>query len=213
LAYALAAKTGLRYNFRHKSVNFNGESEYSDVLEVFACENPSPPGRPTWVTSTVSAIILAWERSADDGGCNILEYRLYRDAGDGSGLVTIEVHDEELRGNPQAAGQVVTELPAGGLGSEFVFQLRVFTEYTLLVDGDGVRGEASVPILYAGVPGAPANPPRRGILSSATVLHAEVEAVTTTNGAAITSYELQVDDGLGGPFEELKGATAPSLSL
>ena len=213
LAHSIAAATGVKYSFRHKSVNFNGESEYSEVLEAYACESPSPPGRPTWVTSSVGAVTLAWERSTDDGGCAVLEFRLYRDAGDGSGLATAQVHAAELSGNMLATGQVVTELPADGLGSEFVFQLKVFTDYTVLVLGDGVPGEASLPILFAGVPGAPPSPPRRGALSGATVLHVEVDAVAATNGAAISSYELQVDDGLGGSFAELQGGLAPSLSL
>jgi hypothetical protein len=34
-------ETGKYYNFRHKVINKNGESEYSDVFQTWACELPS----------------------------------------------------------------------------------------------------------------------------------------------------------------------------
>lgn len=117
LAHSLAAVTGTKYTLRHKSINHNGESEYSDALEAYACESPTAPGRPTWITSTQTTVSLAWEPSVDDGGCPILEYRLYRDVGDGSGLATTEVHAAVLRGDPSSTGLIVTELPGDGLGS------------------------------------------------------------------------------------------------
>lgn len=79
--------------------------------------------------------------------------------------------------------------------------------------GGGVPGLPSLPILLAGVPGAPPNPPLRGVLSGASVLHIEVDAVASSNGAAISSYEIQLDDGLGGAFVSLQGGVAPSMSL
>jgi hypothetical protein len=43
----------------------------------------------------------------------------------------VEVHSNDLSGNPFAAGQVVTSLPSGSLGSQFVFRVKVTTEYSL----------------------------------------------------------------------------------
>jgi hypothetical protein len=34
-------ETGKYYNFRHKALNKNGESDYSDVFQTWACELPS----------------------------------------------------------------------------------------------------------------------------------------------------------------------------
>jgi hypothetical protein len=45
-------QTGRSYNFRYKVINKNGESPYSELLEVWACELPSAPTTPAWVTST-----------------------------------------------------------------------------------------------------------------------------------------------------------------
>jgi hypothetical protein len=121
LSYTINARTGLKYSFRHKALNSNGESPYSEVLEAYACVSPSAPGRPTWITSTTTSISLSWIRSTDDGGCPVIEYRLYRDAGDGSGVASTEVQANDLRGNSQATSQVVTDLPPASLGHSFVF--------------------------------------------------------------------------------------------
>jgi len=104
LSYTVPVTTGSKYSFRHKAVNFNGDSVYSDVLETYACISPTAPGQPTWITSTSTSISLSWTGAVDDGGCPIIEYRLYRDAGDGSGNATTEVHQAELQGNSAATG-------------------------------------------------------------------------------------------------------------
>lgn len=80
--------TSKEYSFRHKSVNANGDSVYSDVFKAYACVAPSAPGKPTWATSTTTSIGIAWTRTADDGGCPIIEYKLFRDDGAGGAVTT-----------------------------------------------------------------------------------------------------------------------------
>jgi hypothetical protein len=76
LLHTVVVTTGSKYTFRHKSINYNGESPYSTVFEAWACEAPTAPGRPTWVTSSTTSIELSWTGSTDDGGCPIIEYHL-----------------------------------------------------------------------------------------------------------------------------------------
>ncbi len=40
-----------------------------------------------------------------------------------------------------------------------------------------------------------------------------VTAVLTTNGSPITSYHIQIDDGMGGSFTTIQGLTSDSLAL
>ena len=166
-----------------------------------------------WVASTTTSISIAWTLTTDDGGCPVTEYRLYRDAGDGSGVTSTEIHRADLALDRSQTRLVVTELPAGSIGKSFVFRLKVFTEYTALVLADGIPGGPSHSMILAGVPDAPSSPPARGPETSASVVQATFGAVTGTNGAAIRSYEVQVDDGLGGPFASIQGGLAPSLLL
>ena len=91
MEYTLTVTTGIAYSFRHKSINFNGVSSYSPVFETIACDLPSAPGHPIWITSSINSIQIFWSLSVDNGGCPIKEYRLYRDAGDGSGLTNTEI--------------------------------------------------------------------------------------------------------------------------
>lgn len=143
LAHTQTATTGVKYSLRYKAINANGDSSYSDVFEAYACEAPSAPGAPTWVTSTTASISLSWTLSTDDGGCPVIGYGLFRDAGDGSAATTTQIHTTELASDPTANGLVVTSLPTAGLGNPFVFKLKVYTAYTQLVLGDGVSGPNS----------------------------------------------------------------------
>ena len=48
--------TGEYYDFRYKVLNLIGESVYSDIFTTYACEMPTQPSVPTWVTSTETEI-------------------------------------------------------------------------------------------------------------------------------------------------------------
>ena len=58
-------------------------------------------------------------------------------------------------------------------------------------------------MLYAGVPDAPGYAPTRGASSGSYVIHSLIQAVAVDNGATIISYQIDIDDGLGGDFVEL----------
>lgn len=44
---------------------------------TWACEMPSQPSVPTWVTSTETTILIEWQAPLDDGGCPVREYRVF----------------------------------------------------------------------------------------------------------------------------------------
>ena len=73
------------YVFRHRAYNFNGASEYSDEVVIFACLDPVAPSKSRWVHSTETSIKIEWDQSTDDGGCPIIDYRVFRDSGLGLG--------------------------------------------------------------------------------------------------------------------------------
>lgn len=93
----------------------------------------------------------------------------------------------------------MNELPANSLGLYFLFKVKVITKYSLT----GVDSLASDPILLAGVPDKPSAAPSRGSLTSDTMIHTLITAVSGTNGAPVLSYDIEIDDGLGGAFVEL----------
>jgi len=107
----------------------------------------------------------------------------------------------------------VTEFPVSSLGQKFVFQVKAHTAFTDFDLSDGVPGLSSAALTLAGVPAAPAAAPSRGTSSGSSLVHVDFAAVTQTNGANITSYIVEIDDGLAGNFSELQGLTIPSLNL
>ena len=74
------------------------------------CNTPSSFNAPRRLSSTATTITIGWDKPADDGGCPILDYAVYRDDGDGS-AITEEVNafeDPLVRENPTLRQLTVT---------------------------------------------------------------------------------------------------------
>lgn len=110
--------TGEFYQFRHKVLNQNGESPYSDVFVTWACELPSKPQTPTWITSSETSISIQWAAPTDDGGCPVREYRILRNAGDDSTPETF-VHASDLEDLFYQNDFEVTDFPVSSVGNRF----------------------------------------------------------------------------------------------
>ncbi len=215
LTLTITVTSGRWYHFRHRSFNYNGVSQYSDVFSTLSCVSPAQPGKPQWVSSTTSSITFIWDNPIDDGGCPIKEYQVYRDNGNGYGDQVInQIHAADLAGKPQVNGLIASQLPGGSLGKEFVFKIRVVTDYTILaLPTGGVDGPVSEPFLLAGVPDKPTSAPTRNAATTNTQLVIDIAAVANFNGAAVKSYHIEIDNGMGGSFSELQGLTTNSLAL
>lgn len=83
--------TGNKYKFRVYSVNFNGLSPASSIIEAYVCGLPSEMTAPTLKQSTQTDITVVWEPPKNNGGCSIYDYGVYRDA-DGTGTTFTEVN-------------------------------------------------------------------------------------------------------------------------
>jgi hypothetical protein len=79
------------YKFRVFSVDFNGASTPSELLEVYACGLPRSFAPPVYVASDQTSITIRWEEPLTDGGCQIYDYLVERDE-DGSGQSWTEVN-------------------------------------------------------------------------------------------------------------------------
>ena len=142
--------TGEQYTFRHTAINFNGQSEYSDEVVLYACVNPVAPSEPKWVTSTQTSITIQWEQTTDDGGCPIIDYRVFRDSGLGLGESDIiyEIHADQLQDKTHITQLEVTDFPVNSVGNHFAFIVKAYTQYAV----DGVSSTASGLIVLASVP-------------------------------------------------------------
>jgi hypothetical protein len=191
-------ETGKFYTFRHKALNFNGESEWSDPYTTYACILPTKPGTPTWITSTSTSIKIAWTFPTNDGGCPIREYRVIRDSGL-SDAVVFSVHADQLENKSYTNSLTVTDFPIASIGNRFVFKVLVFTDFAV----DGIPSFNSLSMILADLPSKPADMPTRELQSNESTLELKVLGNVQANGSPIVSYNIEIDDGLGGMFEEV----------
>lgn len=201
-------ETGETYRFKVLALNYNGESALSSELLTQSCIKPTGFSAPTRVSSTSTTLNLAWLPPSDDGGCPILSYVVYRDNGDGSS-VTNEVNsnaDANVRNKPTLLGMLITYYPSSPSGLPFTYKV-------VASNSIGDTDSDTSTFILAGIPAAPLVAPTNTSQSS-TSISLSYNALTTTletGGAPILSYNLQMDDGLGGAFTDLYGVTADTL--
>jgi len=68
--------TAKLYKFRAFAVDFNDQSEPSEIFEVYACGLPRYFDPPSYVWSTQTTITIKWDAPKVDGGCPIFDYEV-----------------------------------------------------------------------------------------------------------------------------------------
>ena len=80
------------YAIRYRVRNSIGWSDYSDLTYILAAESPSMPDKPTYVSSTSSALVIEFGTSYSNGGSEITTYQIQVDKEDGSGFVDLSTY-------------------------------------------------------------------------------------------------------------------------
>jgi len=119
------------------------------------------------------------------------------------------VHDDQLDNKSNLTSLTVSELPDASLGKRFVFQVYVYTDFAV----DGVKSDSSVSMILAGLPSKPTDAPTRQALTDESKLALAIGGAVQNNGSVIISFNIEIDDGLGGSFVELQGMTVNSLLM
>ena len=148
------AVTGESYKFRVFAVNFNGRSTLvGNTVEILTCGLPLHFAQPTYVTSSRTSITIEWAPPYEDGGCQIYDYAIFIDA-DGSGTGPWTEVNPLRRNDPTLDEFESDTFPAGAaLGDHFVFKI-------IATNRQGsIESLLSAPLIYAGVPAAPAAAP------------------------------------------------------
>lgn len=82
---------GETYVFRYRAINLIGAGEWSSMAKLKAATKPIAPPRPAYVSSTSTTITLSFLDTLDNGGSLVKGYKLFRDGGDLTTEVNIQV--------------------------------------------------------------------------------------------------------------------------
>lgn len=164
--------------------------------------------KPSLITSSEETLLIRWQPPADDGGCEVSGYRLYRD--DGLGGDVASPVDFAAPGDP-------TET----LSEAFVFEHLLtlgatFTGKTIRVSLEALNSEGAtlcdgyLSALVAREPWAPTSAPVR-VSSSRNSLMVDLPLVLADGGAALQAYSLEMDNGAAGGFHVVGNRSVASL--
>ena len=148
------------------------------------------------MNATEASVYIRWQEPTSNGGCSITGYEIYRT--DLAGTSYEKVHASEVDGNPSLNAFNITELPSGISGSTMRIIVRAVNQASLTGQTDYVE------VTVAGVPDAPSVPTEDSTTTTNTTIGVTYSA-PNANGAQISSYEVQVDDGAGGDFSTILG--------
>ena len=199
-----AIQTGREYRFYLVSENRVGLSTAASPIAAFrACQAPTGLAPPTRVRTTTTSVEVAWTSPTDDGGCRVSSYHLFV-ALEAPTLTFAEVHSAAIPGDPSRNRFTVTELPAGAVpGSALRLKLQVDN-----LGGYNTMSSGSLRVLLATAPNAPTAPVARDAGgTSASTIKVTYTPPPSDGGSPITTYEVQMDDGVGGGFHTVAGGT------
>lgn len=180
---------GKTYAFRYRAVNAVGAGPWSAVVEVTAATIPMAPPIPKYVSSTSTSITLSFDLSPDNGGSKIIEYKLFRDAGN----LASDINIEETTYDGLSSTFAVTGLTAG---KKYRFQY-----YANNFFGDSMPSDI-LTIAASTLPAIPNAPYIDWAQSTRTSLYIYWDAVADP-AAPVLGYILKMDDGRGGQYSTI----------
>lgn len=172
---------GQIYAFRYRAINAIGAGEWSEAAKLRAAAIPIAPPRPVYLSSTDTTITVGLLETTDNGGSLISSYKLYRDDGDLSSQVNIEVSYDGVSSEATATGLTA--------GKKYRFRHVATNEF-----GDSPQS-LTLTVAASALPDEPTNIVIDWTKSSKTSLFVKWSSPATTPSSAIEGYMLEMDDG------------------
>lgn len=163
---------------------------------------PGIPQNLKLIKRSESAITFQWESPVDNGGLELIGYKVYVAEGSGPYL---EVSTAPTRLNPTIITHTQTGMIAG-VGYKFKV-----SAYNAM--GEGLMTE-SIYVIAADMPQSPVNSP--SVLEyTQTSITIQIETIPdpSNGGSPVTGYIIMIDDGLGGDFVQVQDSLDMSLTI
>jgi len=204
LTYKVSSlKTGFEYQFKVRSGNASGLSEFSAAsTSIITALVPQPPTGIVLVARSASEITFEWVSPEDRGGVELDGFNVYM-AEENEEFTKVGSAPATL--NPTVLWHSESELTAG-----------IF--YRFKVSSVNQIGESDltdeIKIIAADLPEAPASPPVVTLVTE-TSISLTIAAIpeASNGGTPITGYFVEIDDGNGGPFTRVHDSLTLDLIL
>ena len=163
------------------------------------------PGTPTGlqlIARSFQSLTFQWQPPADNGGSTLISYKVYQAVGSGTFQTII--------GAPASTNPSITIETVTGLTSA--------QYYSFKVSAVNVLGESTISpaifVINANLPSKPVNPPAITLVTPNSI-SLNLTPITDANngGSPVTSYIVEMDDGLGGVFQTVSDSLTTSLIL
>jgi hypothetical protein len=194
-------RTGYPYRFYVQAMNENGISDPSEISTFYACSSPSGLATPLYVNSykDTKTIRISWNYPADNGGCTILGFRMFRNDGTpNSDILTTEV-TSLVNNDPSILIHTIDMSVDGVIGNIYKFKIRA-------INIMGTVDSNAISVALASLPSKPSTVPVS--IKSGTnqyQLTAQIATFDSTmnGGSPILNYDIQYDDGLRGTYKSI----------
>ena len=191
---------GEPFQFRYRAINSIGVGPWSDLVQITAASVPVAPPKPYYISSTADSITVGLDATTDNGGLRIDDYVLYRDEGDLSSPVDVEV------------------LSHGGLpGQHTITGLSAGVKYRFNYVAHNALGDSSRSLTLTVSASPLPDPPTDLVIdwdqSTRTSLMVEWSEPVVLPPSPILGYILEIDDGDGGQFfTAYDGSSRPGIT-
>lgn len=182
-------------------MNENGISDPSEISTFYACSAPSGLATPLYVNSykDTKTIRISWNYPADNGGCTILGFRMFRNDGTpNSDILTTEV-TSLVKNDPSILIHTIDLSVDGVIGNIYKFKIRA-------INIMGTVDSNAISVALASLPNKPLSVPvsiKSGTNQYQLTAQIAIFDSTMNGGSPILNYDIQYDDGLRGTYKSV----------
>jgi hypothetical protein len=169
-------------------------------VSILTAALPTAPRNLTLDSRSTTSLKFQWEAPLDDGGVELLGYKVYVAAGNAA-YVQVATASSTTDPTITVHVHVQADLTAG---ETYKFRVSAYNvigegEHAQLRTQQDLEGDAVDYVLAADLPEAPLNPPTLVTVSETAVsLTLSGVSAPRNGGSAVTGYLVEIDDGLGG---------------